>query len=136
MCIRDRGVAFSPNGDKIAVGTRGRKATVWSLNLDWPDASVPSLSFDQDVRTVSFLGNDGRLLVTAGKVAHVWDLARPEIATAFEHGSLIYDAVAISADGKRLATAGQGVDGKERLIKCGICSRRLAACRTTPPAVA
>ncbi|MBL0351269.1 MAG: WD40 repeat domain-containing protein [Dechloromonas sp.] len=111
------GVGFSPNGDKVAVGTRGRKATVWSLNLDWPDASAPSLSFDQDVRTVSFLGNDGRLLVTAGKVAYVWDLARPEIATAFEHGSLIYDAVAISADGKRLATAGQGVDGKERLIK-------------------
>lgn len=110
-------VAFSPSADRIAVGTRDRKATVWNLNTEWPDASAPSLSFDQDVRTVSFLGDDARLLVTAGKVARVWDLAKPEIATAFEHGSLIYDAVAISADGKRLATAGQGMDGKERLIK-------------------
>jgi WD40 repeat protein len=110
-------VAFSPSSDRIAVGTRDRKATVWSLNTDGPDASAPNMSFDQDVRTVSFLGSDARLLVTSGRVAHVWDLARSEVAKAFEHGSLIYDAVAISADGQRLATAGQGVDGKERLIK-------------------
>lgn len=110
-------VAFSPNADRIAVGTRSRKAMVWSLNTKGPDESTLNLTFDEDVRTVSFLGSDAKLLVTAGKVAHVRDLAKPEIATAFEHGSLIYDAVAISADGKRLATAGLGVNGKERLIK-------------------
>lgn len=110
-------VAFSPNLDSIAVGTRSRKATVWSLSTDGPDASAPTLGFDQDVRTVSFLGGGDRLLVTAGKSARVWDPARPDIATAFEHGSLIYDAVAISADGRRLATAGQGVNGSERQIK-------------------
>ena len=110
-------VAFAPGGDRIAVGTRDRRAIVWNVDRDWPDASAANRSFDRDVRKVSFLDDGDRLLVSANKTAHIWDLARPEAGTAFEHGSLIYDAVAVSADGRRLATAGQGVEGKERLIK-------------------
>jgi hypothetical protein len=120
-------VAFSPSSGKIAVGTRDHKATVWSLNTDGPDASARH-EFRSGCANGVLPRHDARLLVSAG-VAHVWDLARSEVAGIRTRQPDLRRGCH-RADGQRLATAGQGVDGKSALSRSGIRSPRpISRCR-------
>ena len=56
------------------------------------------------------MGRDGRTLVAAdhaGKVT-VWDLETRQVSYRFEHGAPL-DAIAISRDGKLVATSGEAI---------------------------
>jgi uncharacterized protein YjbI with pentapeptide repeats len=96
-------VAFSSNGDLLAVGTYA-SAQVWDLATHQKVVEFTHAGF---VNAVDF-SPDGTLLATVGmdKYARVWELATGRETARFRHrgfGNWLED-VAFSPDGMRLAT--------------------------------
>ncbi len=100
-----RDLAFSPNGRLLATGEADgllpHRARVWSVESG---EMISSLTHDQWVTTLAFLNES--LLVTGCDDGHVrvWDLQTGKVQRAIRHGDQV-NAVAVSPDGKLLATA-------------------------------
>ena len=114
-----RGVAFSPDGRRLAVVTdenmndgsikpvTGNGAGVWDL-------ATGNLLFrleghESGVRAVAF-SPDGKFIATGGadKLGRLWDATTGKELRKFEGHSAPVEAVAFSPDSKVAATAGQG----------------------------
>jgi WD40 repeat protein len=95
------GVAFSPDGTRLATASLDRTARVWVLS---DGTELQSLQHQDWVQGVAF-SPDGTRLATASrdKTAQVWALADAELHTLFHQAEVM--GVAFSPDGTRLATA-------------------------------
>lgn len=108
-----RGVAFSPDGRRVAIGSSDGTASVcdaatgnrcFRIHANWSSTQLQDLDFSPD----------GRRLVTASEdtTARVWDTASGRRLHTLPHNGVVYD-LAISPDGRRLATA--SFDGAARV---------------------
>jgi WD40 repeat protein len=102
-----RSVAFSPDGKRLASGSDAVR--VWDLSSGKQVRRFPQRDF---IDALAFT-RDGRALVAGGEEAVVWDLTSGEELHRLggEHGWVA--GVALSPDGRRLATTGS--DGLVRL---------------------
>ncbi|MGF1545716.1 MAG: hypothetical protein ACFCUG_00150 [Thiotrichales bacterium] len=112
-------VAFSSDGQRLAVGSRNGAATLWSVAQVKAGVRRPlqTLQHESHVREVAFLDHGDRLLAVSGDTTRLWDALEPDRIRRFEQGSSIFHAFAVSADGRWLATAGRGEGSGQRLIK-------------------
>jgi WD40 repeat protein len=99
-----RGVAFSPDGKRLATASNDKTAKVWDAESGKELLTLRGHA--DNVRGVAF-SSDGKRLATASndKTAKVWDAeSGQELLTLRGHSKLV-SGVAFSPDGKRLATA-------------------------------
>ena len=100
-----RGVAFSPDGHRVAMGSSDGTAIVcdtatgdrcFRIRANWSSTQLQDLEFSPD----------GRLLIVAGedKTAQLYDAASGQRQRALPHDGVVYD-LEISPDGRLLATA-------------------------------
>jgi len=97
-------LAYSPNGQKVAIGT-WKRATIWtraSGNMrhayGWLRSTIESVAFSPD----------GRLLVTASsdKDTWLWDVESATTLWKIEDAGASYDRVRFSADGMEIMSCG------------------------------
>jgi WD40 repeat protein len=110
-------VAFSPDGDRLAVGhlTDGRVA-VWQLPDDresTPEELFTFVASKDLVSSLSFSPDGSQLAVPHSEGMGIWDANTGEFIKPLPHPFMTLEAV-YSPDGKRLATA--GFDGFGRLF--------------------
>lgn len=96
-------VAISPDGNFLATGSFDKTARLWDLATGKQIRVFPHSS---QVHCVA-LSRDGKWLVTAaGQTAHLWDLASAREIRTFRGHTKDILSLAVSNDGKRLATGG------------------------------
>jgi tetratricopeptide (TPR) repeat protein len=99
-----RGVAFSPDGRRVATGSSDGTAIVcdtatgsryFKIRANWSATQLQDLAFSPD----------GRLLATASEdaTAQVWETASKRRLYTLTHDDVVYD-LAFSSDGRLLAT--------------------------------
>lgn len=110
-------VAFSPDGGRLLTAGQDQTARVWDIRSGRPAEPVVTFAHDAWVRRGRFLPDGERVITVSGGLAYLWSLAQPTAPLrSFEHGGNIYSAFDTSADGRRLATAGDGAQ-KARVIR-------------------
>jgi WD40 repeat protein len=110
-------IAISPDGHRLAAAGRDKTVKIWDISHGYPQPTGLSLQHPDWVRDVDFLPAGDRLVTASGDTAFLWALDAPQAPLrSFAQGSPIYSAFAVSRDGRRLATAGDGTH-KGRVIK-------------------
>jgi hypothetical protein len=109
-------LAFSPDGQVLASGTRDSMAKLWDVATGKELAALPhpahvfSVAFSPDGRALATAGHRDR----EGRSVWIWDVAKGRQPLAIDgHGEGSALFVAFSSDGKCLASADE--DGKTRL---------------------
>jgi WD40 repeat protein/serine/threonine protein kinase len=107
-----KGLAFSPDGRRLASGSWDRTLRIWDVASGQPVHTL--LAHAQPILGLAY-SSDGRWLATASydQTVKVWDAVRgEEIRTLHGHASRV-QSVAFSPDGRHLASASN--DGTVRL---------------------
>jgi WD40 repeat protein/DNA-binding SARP family transcriptional activator len=116
------GLAFSPDGRRLAASGTGGEVSIWDLAA--PSAAPRHLvGHEGGVNHVRFTP-DGRRVVSAGEdgTARVWDLATGDATVLSGHRWQV-SRVAVSPDGTRAATA--SIDGTARTWQLATGQHRL-----------
>ncbi len=104
-----RAIAFNPDGSRIAIGGTEGPLAIW---IPSTDSVIPLRGHEGRVFTVTFSPTDGDRLLSGGTdgLVLLWDLRRPSpVPDTVEQSHSRVMSVAFSWDGKKLATAGEGV---------------------------
>jgi RNA polymerase sigma factor (sigma-70 family) len=110
----NHGLAFAPGGKLLAVGTADKGVALWDVPakkkttvLTGLAKPAAKLAFSNNGRTLAALAGDGASI-------RVWDLAKNTTLGQIHSNRGTFGALALSPDGKMLATA--GVDDKVLLV--------------------
>ncbi|KUO10035.1 CHAT domain-containing WD40 repeat protein [Streptomyces sp. DSM 15324] len=97
-------IAFSPDGDSLAIGSTDNLARVWTMT---GEAAPLKFSHGHFVNTVAY-HRSGLLLATgsADATACVWDLGTGSRLLSLQHGRAV-KALVFSPDGRRLLTGSE-----------------------------
>ncbi|MBV9205768.1 MAG: CHAT domain-containing protein [Actinobacteria bacterium] len=108
-----RGVAFSPDGGRIAIGSSAGTAIICDTATGSRFFKIRANRSGAQLQDLAF-SPDGRLLVTAGEdmTAQAWDAGNGRRLQTLAHDGVVYD-LAFSPDGRLLATA--SLDGTARV---------------------
>src|SRR5262249_17858190 len=102
------GVAFSPDGDRLAAIGTDRLIRVWETaggrELVVFGRAAPGLEVGSKIA----FGPDGKYLVVGGATVTVWDSETGHEVRTLEGSPKYADRVAVSRDGKLVAAAGNG----------------------------
>jgi WD40 repeat protein len=110
-------VAVSPDGQTVATGGKDKRVTLWRLADGRLQPTGETLNLPASIREIAFTPAGDRLLTVAGDELRVFDRSQPAAPPrVFHHGSPIFHAFALSADGRRAATAGW-TDGQAAVIR-------------------
>lgn len=112
-------VAYHPTQPLLAVGTQS-EVQLWALSPGGAARPIRRFATDDSAKVwrVAFVGAGDRLISSAGKTVYLWDVADSTAPLArFDNGSTIYSALAISRDGRLLATSGNPQAAADRVIK-------------------
>jgi WD40 repeat protein/serine/threonine protein kinase len=96
-------VAFSPDGKGLALACADRTVKVWNLS-SWQSRILRGAT--DAVSSIVYSSDGTRLAGLGPKAVHVWDLTTGQEARTLRLPVLAFEAMAFSADGKQLATAG------------------------------
>jgi WD40 repeat protein len=96
--------AFSPDGSLILTAAEDGTARLWEAGVG-PDAGRPVGAPQQHVRSVAFSG-DGQAFLTGSLSARMCDLATGRMRIEMNHPQHGIGAVALSPDGRMVATGG------------------------------
>jgi serine/threonine protein kinase/WD40 repeat protein len=120
-------MAFSPDGSRLAAGSRNGRLTIWDLDGQRPLGSQQEQS--GEIFAVQFLSS--RRVASGGRdgVVRIWDVGTdsPVLLVELRGHSDYVHALALSPDGERLVS-GSG-DGSVRIWETHPIGRRLAARR-------
>lgn len=110
-----RALAFSPDGKRLAAALgMEKKLELWALNSG--EISLEGAFKDSDWINCAAFSPDGRFLFTGGSAVKKWDLASGQAVETFEgHSDEIY-SVAVSPEGKMIASA-----SNDKTIKLWSC---------------
>jgi WD40 repeat protein len=96
-------VAFSPSGNRMASAAAGGFIFVWDLDTRKP---VAQFRPGTTPTAIVFVGSDDRLAIggAPGDVL-LWDISRQSVARRYRGHDKLVSGMAVSPDGRRLATA-------------------------------
>jgi WD40 repeat protein/serine/threonine protein kinase len=112
MWRSETGVAFSPDGQRLAIGARdARTVGIWDLASG---AEVRTLGGHPDGATCLVVSPDGRTAASGGRdrVVRLWDVESLEPLRVFRGHTATVQAVAFSPDGRLLASGDEGLDAR------------------------
>ncbi len=113
-----RGVAFSPDGKKLATCSEDNTANIWNIETGEP---IATLSGHQNIITSIAFSPDGKKLATGSEdnTVKIWDADTGKADTTLKGHEASVVCVAFSPDGERLATGSQDNTAKIWELKTG-----------------
>jgi WD40 repeat protein len=103
-------LSYSPDGSKIAVGGNDKQVVVWDANNPKEQTTSSLVGHMDSIRLVKFLPDESLLTIGNNGQVFVWDVAPAIPMSEYQLNERITAAVAVSADGRRIATGTS--DGK------------------------
>ena len=104
------GLSFSQDGRKLAVGGLDKQVVLWDVDEPKEETTTNLPGHTDNIRLVKFLTDGTLLTIGQNGQAFVWDATAAMPLAEYQLSDRITASVAVSADGKRIAT-GTG-DGK------------------------
>jgi WD40 repeat protein len=96
-------IAFSPNGTRVVTASSDTTARVWDVSSGQLIGS--SMKHANQLTAAVFWGDDRLVVGSKDRTAHVWDVQRGQELEGFTGHAGIVNSVALSRDGRWLATA-------------------------------
>ncbi len=115
--------AYSPDGKTIASGGKDRRVLLWDAGTG---TIQRALALPQEVRGVAFLPDGAGLLTASGITVRLWDLHTGQELRRFSGHAGAVASLAVFADGKRFASAGQDKTIRVWELQSGQTVQRLA----------
>jgi RNA polymerase sigma factor (sigma-70 family) len=100
------GLAYSPDGGTLAVGTGNKDGTIWLLEAETGKIQRTIVAPKSYVTALEFSADGQTLLVNHGSDARLWDVATGKERRAFPGGSFDGLSFAVSPDGRSVAAGG------------------------------
>ncbi len=107
-------LAYSPDGQMLAVGTDNHEGIIWLLDAATGKQLRTIVDAKGYVASLAFSGDGRTILCGHGKNTRLWDVATGKVLQTFQGGSFNGRHFALSPDGRFIA--GGGGIGSERTI--------------------
>jgi WD40 repeat protein len=118
-----RPIAFSPDGQFVATGGADHVVRQWSVTTGKEER--PNIHPYRHAATVAYLDAATLLTYGAQNSVRIWDAATGKPVRRFDGGEAHIDVLAVSPDGRTVATAGGGGDATVRLWEVATGRQRL-----------
>jgi WD40 repeat protein len=125
----ERGMAFSPDSQTIAIATSNRFIKLWDV---YSGKQINSFYVSGDIVQQLIYSNDGHKLFGAGyNTVWVWDVDKKELVATIEHTGSSIRKIAIIPDGAILAIASNtGTSSNDGIYLLDVSTQQILVART------